>query len=75
MRGGSYKANAGRRERVAYLVPSHQLVGAKLEELNLWTEGEYDVRERGYRQADVAIATFDNSLEYFFLPNIERYWI
>lgn len=46
--------------RVAYLVPSHQLVGAKHKELNVWADGEYDVRERGYRQADVAIATFDS---------------
>ena len=46
--------------RVAYLVPSHQLVGAKHEELNLWADGKYDIQERGYRQADVAIATFDS---------------
>ncbi|WP_435181510.1 DEAD/DEAH box helicase [Halorussus sp. AFM4] len=46
--------------RVAYLVPSHQLVGAKEDELNEWAEGEYDVRPGGYRDADVAVATFDS---------------
>lgn len=46
--------------RIAYLVPSHQLVGAKQAELNLWAEGEYDIRERGYRDADVSVATFDS---------------
>lgn len=46
--------------RVAYLVPSRQLVGAKEEELNTWADSEYDVRPNGYRDADVAVATFDS---------------
>ncbi|MFC4553612.1 MULTISPECIES: DEAD/DEAH box helicase [Halorussus] len=46
--------------RVAYLVPSNQLVGAKEDELNTWAEGEYDVQQGGYQNADVIVATFDS---------------
>jgi replicative superfamily II helicase len=46
--------------RVAYLVPSKQLVKAKEEELNTWADGEYDVQQGGYRDADVPVATFDS---------------
>lgn len=49
-------------KRVAYLVPSRQLVRAKKESIQEWAEDEYKVWSgpRAYQSADVVVATFDS---------------
>jgi helicase len=48
--------------RVAYLVPSNQLVWSKKETIEEWAEPEYRVYsgDGKYRSADVAVATFES---------------
>ncbi len=48
--------------RVAYLVPSRQLVRAKKESIQEWAEDDYRVSSgsQAYRSADVVVATFDS---------------
>lgn len=48
--------------RVAYLVPSRQLVRAKKESISEWAGDEYQVSSgaRAYQSADVVVATFDS---------------
>ncbi|WP_018258697.1 DEAD/DEAH box helicase [Halomicrobium katesii] len=48
--------------RVAYLVPSRQLVRAKKESIQEWAEDEYTVWSgaQAYQSADVVVATFDS---------------
>lgn len=48
--------------RVAYVVPSRQLVRAKKESLCEWGNNEYQIRSdsRAYESADIVVATFDS---------------
>lgn len=48
--------------RVAYLVPSRQLVRAKKESIQEWAEDDYTVWSgaQAYQSADVVVATFDS---------------
>jgi len=48
--------------RVAYLVPSRQLVRAKAETISTWAREQYDIGywEGAYHNSDVIVATFDS---------------
>lgn len=46
--------------RVGYLVPSHNLVNDKTDELNEWAEGDYSVVQGSYGRGDIVVATFDS---------------
>lgn len=59
---GVVKKHLDQGDRVAYLVPSVQLVWAKKESLQEWAGDDYSIYSgRGkYRTADVAVGTFDS---------------
>jgi len=60
--GGSHEEDTPRRGRVAYLVPSRQLVRAKAETISTWAREQYDIGywEGAYHNSDVIVATFDS---------------
>lgn len=59
---GVVRKHLNKGNRVAYLVPSVQLVWAKKESLQEWAEDDYSVYSGHgkYRTADIAVGTFDS---------------
>lgn len=61
-------------ENVAYLVPSVALVGEKHASVSAWTDEHFSVNKaRGYKEADVIVATFESFFEAVIRGYADRF--